>query len=167
VLYSLGYFGPPVRGGENSQSVGLPPSADMMIERFWKTLEEQTEQLLVKHADEVEAIAQALMQTGDLSHDEVMSLLGDNGYKQNAPSLRSQRAFAAAASRSNTRGLPAPVAASTGFHRGDTAPNPAVNRQPAKAATQDMLAPLKEAPAVTVEHTQPNPPVQLSKEQKK
>ena len=43
----------------------MPPSADVVIERFWKTLEEQTESMLVKHADEVETIAQALMQTGD------------------------------------------------------------------------------------------------------
>jgi cell division protease FtsH len=171
-LYSLGYFGPPVRGGENSTSVGLPPGADPLVERFWKTLEEQTEQVLMKHADEVEAIARALMQSGDLSHNEVMELLGDNGYKPNAPSLRSQRAFAAAAARS-IRGLPAPVAAATGVAaatpvpRGDTNPNPAVKRQPANGASQDMLAPLSEAPVVTVEHTQPNPPVQLSKEEQK
>jgi cell division protease FtsH len=167
-LYSFGYFGPPVRGGENSQTVGLPPSADVMIERFWKTLEEQTEQVLVKHADEVEAIAQALMQTGDLSHDEVMALLGDNGYRPNAPSLRSQRAFAAAASRSN-RTLPAPVAAAR-VHRGDTAPNPAVKRDAAQVgskSTDELLAPLAGAPAVTVEHTQPNPPVKLAEDEKK
>src|SRR5262249_20305061 len=129
-----------------------------------KTLEDQTEQVLIKHADEVEAIAQALMQTGDLSHDEVMALLGDNGYKPNAPSLRSQRAFAAAAARSH-RGLPAPVAAAASSeHHGDTAPNPAVKRpEPAQAtqaggiAKDDLLAPLSEVPAVTVEHTQPNP----------
>ena len=174
-LYTFGYFGPPVRGGENSQTVGLPPSADALVERFWKTLEDQTEQVLIKHADEVEAIAQALMQSGDLSHNEVMALLGDNGYKPNAPSLRSQRAFADAAARSN-RGLPAPapapVAAAAPVHHGDTAPNPPVKRQPAanaqaKAAAQDMLAPLAEAPAVTVEHTQPNPPAQMSQEDKK
>ena len=177
-LYSLGYFGPPVRGGENSTQVGLPPSADVIIERFWKTLEEQTEAVLVKHADEVEAIAQALMQKNDLSHNEVMALLGDNGYKLNAPSLRSQRAFAAAAARN--RGLPAPVAAAEpppagGEKHGDTAPNPAVKRdtvppdasQAVGGGAEDLLKPLKSAPAPTVEHTQPNPPVRADSQEQK
>jgi cell division protease FtsH len=162
-LYTFGYFGPPVRGLENSQTGGLPSSADPLIERFWKTLEDQTEQVLVKHASEVEAIAQALMQTGDLSHDEVMMLLGDNGYKPNAPSLRSQRALTGARL---PRPLPAPLAAATP-KRGDTAPNPAVKRDAVQASgggSEDLMAPLSEAPALTVEHTQPNPPVRMEKD---
>src|SRR5258705_281629 len=80
-LYSLGYFGPPVRGVENSnEGDGVPASAEPLVERFWRTLEEQTETVLAKHSDEMEALTAALMEKSDLSHDEVMALLGDNGY---------------------------------------------------------------------------------------
>lgn len=77
VLYSLGYFGPPTRGTEG----GVPASADPLVERFWKVLEDQTEQLLLRHTAEVEAITRALLDKGELSHDEVMALLGDNGWR--------------------------------------------------------------------------------------
>ena len=160
-LYSLGYFGPPVRGVENSTGGGLPASADPLVERFWKTLEEQTEQLLIKHSDEVEAIAQALIATGDLSHDEVMALLGDNGYKPNAARLRTQALLPGARSPW-ARPLAAPVMAASAVH--GTAPNPAVKRAPSASRGSDyLLAPLAERPAVTVEHTQPNPPVRTEK----
>jgi cell division protease FtsH len=84
-LYTFGYFGPPMRGWENSQSSGIPPGADPLIERFWKMLEDQTENLLRQHPDEVEAIAQALLEKGDLSHDELMALMGDNGWRPDKP----------------------------------------------------------------------------------
>jgi cell division protease FtsH len=80
-LYQHGYFGPPVMGAENTGSSALPPNAAPLLERFWRMLEEQTEQLLQRHADEVEAIARALLEKGTLSHDEVMALLGDNGWQ--------------------------------------------------------------------------------------
>jgi len=99
-LYSLGYFGPPVRGIENSGSNSIPANADTLIERFWKVLEEQTEQVLRQHVGEVDAIAQALLEKSDLSHDEVMALLGDNGW-------RDPRALAASR---EPRRLPQPVA---------------------------------------------------------
>jgi len=91
-LYSYGYFGPPIRGVENSSGGGIPPGADQLIERFWKMLEEQTENLLRQHADEVEAIAQALLARGDLSHDELMALLGDNGWRPDKPKQLARRA---------------------------------------------------------------------------
>ncbi len=88
-LYSLGYFGPPVRGWENGGASGIPANADPLIERFWKVLEDQTEQLLRQHAGEMEALTQALLEKSELSHDEVMALLGDNGWRDpralNAP----------------------------------------------------------------------------------
>jgi cell division protease FtsH len=84
-LYSLGYFGPPVRGIENGSGGGIPANADPLIERFWKVLEEQTEQVLRQHGEEVEALTRALLENSDLSHDEVMALLGDNGYRQDEP----------------------------------------------------------------------------------
>jgi cell division protease FtsH len=81
-LYSLGYFGPPVRGVENSAAGGgIPDSAAPLVEHFWKVLEDQTEEILRQHSDETEAIAQALLDKSELSHDEVMALLGDNGYR--------------------------------------------------------------------------------------
>ena len=68
------------------------------------------------------------------------------------------------------RPLPAPVAAATA-KRGDTAPNPAVKRDAvppvgggaANGGSENLMAPLSEAPALTVEHTQPNPPVRMEK----
>jgi hypothetical protein len=157
-LYSLGYFGPPVRGVENSQGGGgLPAGADPLVERFWKTLEEQTETLLVKHADEVEALAQALMAKSDLSHDEVMALLGDNGYRANAPRVRHPALLARA-----PKVLTAPVAAQAAASvvTGHTAPNPAVKNS---SDEDGLLAPLAERPVPTVEHTQPNPPVRAER----
>jgi cell division protease FtsH len=91
-LYSLGYFGPPVRGVENSSGgAGIPPNAEPLIERFWKVLEDQTEELLKKHAGEVEAITQALLEKSDLSHYEVMALLGDNGWRPDQSKLLHRR----------------------------------------------------------------------------
>ncbi|MGH2521540.1 MAG: AAA family ATPase [Anaerolineales bacterium] len=107
-LYSLGYFGPPVRGVENSPGGGLPPGADPLIERFWKTLEDQTEELLRQHHEEVEAIAEALLLKSDLAHDEVMALMGDNGWRPNQPKL--PRRELARLPRAPLP-LPAPVAA--------------------------------------------------------
>jgi cell division protease FtsH len=109
-LYSYGYFGPPVRGIENSQGMGIPPAADALIERFWRTLEEQVEALLVHHADEVEALAQRLLERADLSHAEVLELLGDNGYRPGQTRL--QAAAAAGGPRQPTppTRLPAPAA---------------------------------------------------------
>ncbi|MBP7691898.1 MAG: AAA family ATPase, partial [Anaerolineales bacterium] len=78
-LYTLGYFGPPVLSADGG--AGVPPSAAPLIERFWRTLEEQTENLLRQHYDELEGIAQLLLEKSDLSHDDVMPLLGDNGWR--------------------------------------------------------------------------------------
>ncbi len=159
-LYSYGYFGPPIRGIENSSGGnGIPAGAvaDQMIERFWKTLEEQTEQLLVKHADEVEAVAQALLQHGELSNADLMQYLGDNGYRPNQPKVIRGPAGQRALGRGPAR-IPAPVAvaAASAPVTGDTNPHPAVK---AVAGGAELPA---EAPAgaeAKVEGTQPNPAV--------
>jgi cell division protease FtsH len=151
-LYSYGYFGPPVRGMENTVGGGgIPAAADPLIERFWKTLEEQTEALLIKHADEVEAIAQALLEKGELSHDELMAMLGDNGYRPNAPRLRGPAKVIAPPARAP---LPAPAGVAAAVE--DTQPGPAVKDG---QEASDLLAPLAEVPASTVESTQPKPAV--------
>ena len=149
-LYNYGYFGPPVRGIENSAGGGgIPPAADMLIERFWKTLEEQTEQLLIKHADEVEAIAQTLLEKGELSNADLMVLLSDNGYRPNAPKLAApQNGGARMPAPRVPVPLPAPVAV--------VAATPAPVE---KAIVPDILKPLSEVPPASVEGTQPNPAV--------
>jgi len=85
-LYSLGYFGPPVLGIENSR-VGnsIPEAFEPHLTRFWKILEDQTEELLRQHTGEVEAIAQALLEKSDLSNREVMEMLADNGWRPREP----------------------------------------------------------------------------------
>jgi hypothetical protein len=127
---------------------GIPAGADQLIERFWRTLEEQTEQLLIKHADEVEAIAQALLEKGELSNPELMELLGDNGFRPNAPRLAAPN-LRNGGTRVPPRipaptPAPVPVAAAT-----------AVQSTPAP----DLLKPLAEVPPASVEGTQPNPAV--------
>ena len=143
MLYSFGYFGPPVRGIENTAGGGgIPAGADQLIERFWKTLEEQTEQLLTKHADEVDAIAQALLEKGELSNPDPMALLGDNGFRPNAPRLN------------------APLARNGGSRVAPRIPAPQpVPVAAAVAPDTDLLKPLSEVPPTTVEGTQPNPAV--------
>jgi cell division protease FtsH len=147
MLYSFGYFGPPVRGIENtSGGGGIPAGADQLIERFWRTLEEQTEQLLIKHADEVEAIAQALLEKGELSNPELMALLGDNGYRPNAPKLAAPRNGGTRVPPRIPAPNPVPVAVAAAV---------AVESAPAP----DLLKPLSEVPPPSVEGTQPNPAV--------
>jgi cell division protease FtsH len=143
-LYSYGYFGPPIRGVENTAGGGgIPPGADMLIERFWKTLEEQTEQLLVKHADEVEAVAQALLQKGDLSNPELMELLGDNGFRPGQPKVLRNPAGPRQLPRPMPP-LPAPV--------GAMAATPA-------ASPNAVAEALAETPPATLESTHPHPAV--------
>jgi cell division protease FtsH len=157
VLYSLGYFGPPVRGVDGTTGGGgIPPNADPIIERFWKTLEDQTEQLLVKHADEVEAITQALLERSDLSHDEVMALLGDNGWRPDKPKVLPRRREPARLPRPPLP-LPAPALATRSNGKdeepatdplADTQPNPAVRLPPSGQAEPGPL-PASDASAQT------------------
>ena len=160
-LYQSGYFGPPVRGLESSVgAAAIPAGSDGLIERFWKTLEEQTEQLLAQHADEVDAIAQALLQKGELSNSEVLEFLGDNGYHPNQPKQLGRWAPARLAAPSRLP-LPAPVLAARAAASADvsnTSPRPAVKL---KRDDPDLLKPLSEVPAPTVESTQPRPAIQL------
>ncbi len=110
MLYQLGYFGPPVTGIENSGSSSIPPNATPLLERFWRTLEDQTEEILQHHLSEVESIAQALLEKNELTNDELMALMGDNGWRQGEtafPPLREQPGLP----RPSALPLPAPVAA--------------------------------------------------------
>jgi len=110
-LYSLGYFGPPVRGVENSSAGGgIPDSAAPLVEHFWKVLEDQTEAVLRQHSSETEAITQALLDKNELSHDDVMALLGDNGYRP-TQALASGRDAVQISPRPAPLSLPQPVSA--------------------------------------------------------
>jgi cell division protease FtsH len=73
-LASLGYFGPPVT------DPGLLLQRDWKdtsVERFWKQAEESTERLLLQHMPEVEAIARALLEKGDLSGKECVEIMSN------------------------------------------------------------------------------------------
>lgn len=75
-LAMLGFFGPPVF------ELALDPQGlrfkDERVEKVWVQLEEQVEQRLTEHADEVEAIAEALLAKKELTNSEVLALLGKN-----------------------------------------------------------------------------------------
>jgi len=72
-LYLLGYFGPPIGSWES----GMP----LWAERFWRVMEEQTENLLRDHMAETESIAKALLERNTLTNPEVLALLSDNGWR--------------------------------------------------------------------------------------
>ncbi len=56
--------------------------SDERVEKMWLALEEQIEKLLIQHADEVEAVAEALLEKQDLSNAEVLALLGKNSLQR-------------------------------------------------------------------------------------
>ena len=75
-LAMLGFFGPPV--SELFTDVKELRFSDERVENVWKQLEEQVERTLFKHADEVEAIVEALLERDELSNKEVLEILGKN-----------------------------------------------------------------------------------------
>ena len=158
-LYMGGYFGPPVRGLVNQgPGGGIPAGAEGLVEKFWKTLEEQTEQLLVAHADEVEAIAQSLLEKSDLSNPEVMELLGDNGYQPNKPYTAGRFAPSQLAA---PKRLPLAALTARSANLSATSPNPAVKLKPDDS---NLLQPLSQVPPATVASTQPRPAVHLRRD---
>jgi cell division protease FtsH len=72
-LAHYGYFGPPF----NMQMGGteLPNARNEVVERFWAKLEDQTEQILAKHAAEVHAVAQALLERNDLTGKQCIQVI--------------------------------------------------------------------------------------------
>lgn len=75
-LAMLGFFGPPV--SELYVDVKELRFSDERVERVWTSLEEQVEQTLIQHADEVEALVEALLEKHELSNTEVLEILGKN-----------------------------------------------------------------------------------------
>jgi cell division protease FtsH len=72
-LAHYGYFGPPL-GMDQTAGYGSRDKADI-VDKFWRTLEEQTEQILVKHSAEVHAVAQALLERNDLTGRECIEVI--------------------------------------------------------------------------------------------
>jgi hypothetical protein len=75
-LAVLGYFGPPV--AELGLDVKELRFSDDRVEKIWLRLEEQVEGMLIQHADEVEAMVEALLEKHELSNAEVLQILGKN-----------------------------------------------------------------------------------------
>jgi cell division protease FtsH len=75
-LAMLGFFGPPV--SELYRDVKELRFSDERVEKVWGQLEDQVERMLYQHADEVEAIVEALIEKQELSNAEVLEILGKN-----------------------------------------------------------------------------------------
>jgi len=73
-LASLGYFGPPL---SEATLLAQRDWKDTAAEHFWKQAEESTERLLVQHGVEVEAVAKALLERGDLTGKEVLEIIAN------------------------------------------------------------------------------------------
>jgi cell division protease FtsH len=72
-LAHYGYFGPPL---DTQQGAGMVKEKTEVVEKFWRKLEEQTEQILAKHAPEVHAVAQALLERNDLTGKQCIEIIG-------------------------------------------------------------------------------------------
>jgi cell division protease FtsH len=73
-LAHYGYFGPPV---EMQLQPGMAVGKDRteVVEKFWRKLEVQTEQILMKHPAEVHAVAQALLDRNDLTGKQCIEII--------------------------------------------------------------------------------------------
>jgi len=88
-LAHYGYFGPPL---DLQLQPGMSVAKDRteVVEKFWRKLEEQTEDVLVKHSAEVHAVAQALLDRNDLTGKqciEVIRAASTNGETVNSELL--------------------------------------------------------------------------------
>ncbi len=83
-LAHFGYFGPPIAmDGVMGVNANFSDKSKI-VEKFWQQLEDQTEQLLRIHSAEVEAVAQALLERGDLTGRECVEIIQNamNGKNQ-------------------------------------------------------------------------------------
>ncbi|HEX5942644.1 MAG TPA: AAA family ATPase [Anaerolineales bacterium] len=71
-LAHYGYFGPPL---DMQQGAGMVKEKTEIVEKFWRKLEDQTEQILLKHAAEVHAVAQALLDRNDLTGKQCIEVI--------------------------------------------------------------------------------------------
>ena len=73
-LAHYGYFGPPL-DLQLQPGVSIAKDKTEVVEKFWRKLEETTEQILVKHAAEVHAVAQALLDRNDMTGRECIEVI--------------------------------------------------------------------------------------------
>jgi cell division protease FtsH len=73
-LAHYGYFGPPL---DLQLQPGMTVAKDRteVVEKFWRKLEEQTEQILINHSAEVHAVAQALLERNDLTGKQCIQVI--------------------------------------------------------------------------------------------
>jgi hypothetical protein len=57
------------------QGAGMVKEKTEVVEKFWRKLEEQTEQILTKHSAEVHAVAQALLDRNDLTGKQCIEVI--------------------------------------------------------------------------------------------
>jgi len=74
-LAHYGFFGPPLDMQPMLGSGSAPREKNELIEQFWRKLEDQTEQVLVDHAPEVHAVADALLERSDLTGRECIHII--------------------------------------------------------------------------------------------
>jgi cell division protease FtsH len=73
-LAQFGYFGPPV-SDPNTLKLTTEGDGKAPYARFWREVEEQTERFLREHAAEVDAVAKALLEKGDIGGQECVEII--------------------------------------------------------------------------------------------
>jgi cell division protease FtsH len=71
-LAHYGYFGPPL---DMQQGQEMAKEKNEIVGKFWRKLEDQTEQILSKHAPEVHAVAEALLEKNDLTGKQCIEII--------------------------------------------------------------------------------------------
>jgi hypothetical protein len=61
-----------------------------VVEKFWHTLEEQTEKILLEHAAEVHAVTQALLDRNDLTGKQCIEVIRGAALQSNASPVNSE-----------------------------------------------------------------------------
>jgi hypothetical protein len=61
-----------------------------VVEKFWRKLEEQTEQILLQHAPEVHAVAQALLDRNDLTGKQCIEVIRGAALRNNTEPVNSE-----------------------------------------------------------------------------
>jgi len=72
-LAHYGYFGPPLDIQQQGNSMAKDKTD--IVEHFWEKLEDQTAQILTKHAAEVHAVAQSLLEKNDLTGKQCIEVI--------------------------------------------------------------------------------------------
>jgi ATP-dependent Zn protease len=75
-LSHYGYFGPPLDMQQIQPGMlSLAKDRTGLVEKFWRKLEDQTEQILLQHSAEVHAVAQALLDRNDLTGKQCIEVI--------------------------------------------------------------------------------------------